>query len=152
MPVSSMQMTVGKRLKSFIQQCLKETSKERSFKSINDIYSARKIATPSMPLEAIHKVMTRQSQKLEDGSWKLLSDPLLNAPSPMMFSDKEILELVKAITCEVVFFRADDPLYESYRIQSEPYLNLIQNLKMIVISGSHYIHFESPQKIASSIF
>jgi len=150
-PVSSMQMSVGKRLKSYVKHCMKKTPKVRVFKDIQDIYSARKVATPSMPEDAIHRIMARQSKQTDGGGWQLLSDPLLNAPSSMMFSNEEISELVQEISCEVVFFRADDPFYESYRVQSQPYLDLMKKLKTIPISGSHYIHFEFPQEIASSI-
>ncbi len=150
-PVPSMQKSIHDRLASYVKYCIKSTFKDRAFKNQADIFIARKMATPSMPDSAVQAVMIRQCRQLDDGSWKLLSDPFLSVPSAMTFSENEVSNLVENVSCDVVFFRADDPYYEKYHMLSQPHLSKIKKLDEIPISGSHYIHFECPEKIAGLI-
>jgi len=85
-----------------------------------------------------------------DGVYQWRSDPRLKLPSPLYFSEAQVLEYLKAITVPTAILLASNGL-PAEREHLKPRLACIPLASVQWFEGAHHVHMDTPQPVATAV-
>ncbi|MGB1683138.1 MAG: alpha/beta fold hydrolase [Arenicellales bacterium] len=94
-------------------------------------------------------LISRNVMPLE-GRYQWRSDPRLKLPSPLYFSEAQVLKYLKAITVPTAILLASNGL-PAEREHLKPRLACIPSAKVQWFEGAHHVHMDAPQPVASAV-
>ncbi|WP_372368485.1 alpha/beta fold hydrolase [Candidatus Uabimicrobium sp. HlEnr_7] len=93
------------------------------------------------------KILIEGSLRPVEGGYQLSTDERLRTASPIRLTEEQVLSVLSKIRCPVVLFKAQNGLsYNEEQVAKR--CEMIENLEIVEIPGSHHMHMEYPQKIA----
>ncbi len=102
-----------------------------------------------MSESAARLLITRNVVSL-DGGYQWRSDPRLKLPSPLYFSEAQVLEYLKAITVPTAILLASNGL-PAEREHLKPRLACIPLASVQWFEGAHHVHMDTPQPVATAV-
>lgn len=100
--------------------------------------------------EAAAQLLITRNVVPSEGGYQWRSDPRLKLPSPLYFSEAQVLEYLKAITVPTAILLASNGL-PAEREHLKPRLACIPSAEVQWFEGAHHAHMDSPEPIAEAV-
>jgi pimeloyl-ACP methyl ester carboxylesterase len=100
--------------------------------------------------EAAARLLITRNVASLDGGCQWRSDPRLKLPSPLYFSEAQVLEYLKAITVPTAILLASNGL-PAEREHLKPRLACIPSSTVKWFEGAHHVHMDTPQPVATAV-
>ncbi len=147
-PVSSYPKYFQKRYQDHFKYLSTRTGKKKVYKSIKKAAKARYGARSIDKMQyKSAKLLVERALVETNGGYTWRSDPDLNVPSPMFWTEPYVLEMIKLIECETLFIKPDDGYMKHY-YRNPKREKALQNLEILKIPGRHHIHLDDPKHVA----
>jgi pimeloyl-ACP methyl ester carboxylesterase len=120
----------------------------RVYESMELAVEARLLAT-KMEQTSARLIVERQLRETSNGyQWRF--DRQLRLASPAYYTEDQVREILKAVSCPVLCVIAADG-YIVAREEMTPRLNMIQHKTVEQVAGFHHLHMDSPKPVAEVI-
>jgi len=120
----------------------------RVFKDKQEAIDARLRAAKMQPSSA-KLIIDRQVEKTADGyRWRF--DKRWRYTSPQYMTEEQVQEILSSIECPVLSVIADEG-YLADRQDTEHRLDCIKQHEVIVLTGHHHLHMDTPEPVAAAI-
>ncbi|PJG60272.1 alpha/beta fold hydrolase [Aeromonas cavernicola] len=131
-----------------LQRCAPMAWADAGFASVAEAVKVRCMMT-KMKSAAARLICERQLVE-RDGRWHWRSDPRLRESSSLRMSDGQVMALLQAISCPVLFMQAEqgfNTLPALWQQRSPQF----QQIERLILAGDHHFHMDNPVKTAFAI-
>ncbi len=152
-PISEEAQQLPERLKKFHHDMSQRDKYEsRVFNSIDQAVASRLRANKMMP-ESARLIVERQLQETTvegQTQWRWRFDHKLRITSPSYFTEDQVREILKSISCATLCIIADQG-YLVNRHETDARLQCISDIKSVTLTGFHHLHLDTPEPVADEI-
>ena len=146
-PMSLSARELPEKFSNFLDKTLNFRNITPLYQSVNDAAKARQKKT-SLNLKAAIELAERGTYSTPKGI-KWTTDKRLMIPSSFSLSEEQVLAFIKEIDCPTLVIIAKDGFLDQNTLIDKR-IKTLNDLKIIKIIGSHYLHLDCPHIIAKS--
>ena len=132
-------------------QLMRDAARYASSKVYDSFSSLVKVRMKANHLNAeqAQPLVERGSKQTQNG-WQWSFDPRITQSSSFYYAEKEVLHLLKQIQCPVLVIAGEEGIFKG-RAYYQARLKNITKLSFKTLKGSHHVHIQYPEIVASSI-
>lgn len=149
-PIVDEKQNHAERYVKFLQMGERLSQQPNSiFEKIEDALARRSAATPEVAAHLLLPIVQRNLRKTPAG-WQWRHDPRLKLHAPWRMSISQVMSYLVRVSCPIFMMKA----IPGFQIPDYPYKDFmaqLRQLKVMEVPGSHYLHLEHPDFVASHI-
>lgn len=108
-------------------------------------------ATGHMSVEGASALAERGVSRDDEGRYYWHADQRLKLPSLLRLGERQVLALMGAIRCPVLFIEAESGQFKQPEGQVRRRLEAIQDRRVVTLPGHHHLHLDHPEAVAPVI-